>query len=117
MNHNESHKQEQPLDTINGITSDASEDVQNMGVFGIIRELADLPSETLVSEEKLASLFHRHPISIKRAVARGELPPPTKLLGKNVWTAKVILRHIQLRLEKAARERDQLTARIAKRIP
>ena len=74
---------------------------------GIIREIGDLPPGALVSEECLARIFGRHPISIKRAVERGELPPPTRLFGNSVWTAKAILCHIEGRLAIAKKEAEQ----------
>jgi hypothetical protein len=37
---------------------------------------------TLRGKEDLAQLFQRHPVSIQRAVERGELPPPIMLLGQ-----------------------------------
>ena len=41
--------------------------------------------------------------TIKRAVERGELPRPVRLMGKNTWTAGAIVRHLEARLEAEAR--------------
>ena len=71
---------------------------------GIITVLADLPESSIVSEEALARILDRHQVSIKRAVDRGELPPPIRLLGAPVWTVGSILRHIEDRLESAKKE-------------
>ena len=58
-------------------------------------------------EQGLGALFGRHESSVKRAVERGELPPPVRLFGQNAWTAGVLVRHLESRLEQAAREADQ----------
>jgi hypothetical protein len=63
---------------------------------------------TIITEEGLAQLFKRHVVSVKRAVERGELPPPCRLFGLRVWTAGTIIRYIEQRLDHAAQgaERD-----------
>ena len=79
---------------------------------GIIRELGELPAETVVSEQALAKIFDRHRISIKRAVERGELPPSVRLLGEPVWTVKVLQEHLGKRLDVARKESDQLQKKL-----
>ncbi len=54
----------------------------------------------------MAHLFNRHVVSVKRAIQRGELPPPCKLFGANVWTVGVIVKHIESRLELASQEAE-----------
>ncbi len=89
--------------------NESNEDTQKSVSVGIVRELGDLPPGTIVSEEGLARIFDRHPVSIKRAIQRGELPPPTRLFGGSVWIVDTILNHIGLRLEDAKKDflRDQ----------
>ncbi|MFH1743385.1 MAG: hypothetical protein ABIH23_30635 [bacterium] len=77
---------------------------------GVWRELGDLPEGAVVTEVGLARIFQRHPTSIRRAVRRKELPPPTKLLGGPIWTVGAILAHIEQRLE-VARKESERTAR------
>lgn len=55
----------------------------------------------IVTEDELARALGRHPVTIKRAVERGELPPPVRLMGKPTWTGAVILKHLESRLEQA----------------
>ena len=74
---------------------------------GIVRHLGDLPDGTIISEEALARLFGRCQVSIKRAIQRGELPPPVKLLGMPVWTTERILTHINKRLDVAQKEEER----------
>ena len=75
---------------------------------GIVAELGELKDGAVVFEEALARMFDRHPVSIQRAVQRGELPPPTRLLGRNAWTVGAILRHLEGRQEQAAKEKERI---------
>lgn len=59
---------------------------------GIIRELGELKPGSIVTEQGIARLFHRQVVSVKRAVQRGELPPPCRLFGINVWTVGELVR-------------------------
>ena len=79
---------------------------------GIIAILGDLKSGAVVTEVGVANMFRRHVTSVKRAVQRGELPPPTRLFGQNSWTVGALIRHIELRLEMVAKEADLTGQRI-----
>ena len=80
--------------------------------IGIIRDLAELPLATIISEEALAKVFSRHKVSIKRAVERNELPPSIRLFGEPVWTVGVIIAHLEKRLNEAAEECDKTQKRL-----
>ncbi len=86
----------------------ASEDVETFADInslpGIVAALGELKPGSIITEEGVARLFNRHITSVKRAVQRGELPPPCRLFGAGVWTAGVIVRHIEQRLEQAAKD-------------
>jgi hypothetical protein len=84
----------------------------DMSVPGIIVGLGELTPMTLITEEGIARLFGRHVVSVKRAVQRGELPPPCRLFGVNVWTVGLLIRHIERRLEQAARDAEKDAKRI-----
>ena len=79
---------------------------------GILKILGELPQGTIVSESALAKIFNKHPISIKRAVLRGEIPPSARLMGEPSWTVGWIIRHIENRLENAKREFEKNQKRI-----
>ncbi len=79
---------------------------------GIIKELGDLPAETIISEKGLAKIFCRHKVSIKRAVERGELPPSIRLFGEPMWTVKALREHLNRRLDAAKKEYDQLQKKL-----
>ena len=67
--------------------------------------LASLPPKTLVTEDGLAKLLGKGcRETIKRAVERGELPRPIRLMGKNTWTVDVIIHHIEDQLAAEARK-------------
>jgi hypothetical protein len=74
---------------------------------GIVAALGELKPGAIVTEEGVARLFKRHITSVKRAVQRGELPPPCRLFGANVWTAGALVQHIESRLEHAAKEAER----------
>ena len=54
----------------------------------------------------LKVMLDKHPVSIRRAIDRGELPPPTRLMGQRTWTKGAIVRHIEARLEAATRQAE-----------
>ena len=87
------------------------------GMPGIVAMLGELKPGSIVTEEGVANLFHRHASSVKRAVQRGELPPPTRIFGQQAWTAGAIVRHIEGRLEESARERKRMDLRLEKLSP
>ena len=84
---------------------------------GIVKALGELPAGAILTEEDLGRIFARHPVSIKRAVERGELPPSVRLFGKPSWTAGAILAHLDARLEAAKREAEREAARFARMSP
>jgi hypothetical protein len=87
------------------------------GLPGIIAVLGELKSGSIITEEGVATLFRRHPVSVKRAVQRGELPHPTRLFGQNAWTVGALIRHIEGRLERAAKEAERTARRVANLSP
>ena len=72
----------------------------------IVSELGELGDGAIISESALAKLLKRHSVSIKRAVLRGELPQPIRLLGQPVWTVGSIVKYLEKRLEAAANEAE-----------
>lgn len=74
---------------------------------GIIAQFGELGSGAIIQEKALCVLFDRAPDSVKRAVENGDLPPPVRMFGQNTWTAGVLVRHLEERLDQAARVADQ----------
>ena len=84
---------------------------------GIVAILAEMPPEAIIDEAGLARIFGRHPVSIKRAVKRHELPPGVRLFGKPTWTARAILEHLNRRLDEAKKDAERLAKRISALTP
>lgn len=51
-------------------------------------------------------------MTVKRAVKRGELPPPVRVMGKPTWTVGLIRTHMEKRLEDVARDALRTEQRI-----
>ena len=78
----------------------------------IITGLAELPSQTLLSEKALADSFGVTPRTVRRMVARFELPPPVTMGGRSTWISDRVLAHLEARAEKAAKKAEQEARRI-----
>jgi predicted DNA-binding transcriptional regulator AlpA len=87
------------------------------GLPGVISVLSELNPSALIKEKELAKLFGRHPISIRRAVQRGELPRPVRLFGGNIWTAGSLIRHIEHRLAEVAKKAERTAQKIVRLTP
>jgi len=73
---------------------------------GAFVDLARLPEATVLTLGELARLLGKHPVSIKRAVDRGELPEPVRLMGKSIWTVRVLIEYIEKRLHDSSASMD-----------
>lgn len=87
---------------------------QSHDLPGVVAEFGELKDGAILFEEGLARLLHRHPVSIKRAVERGELPQPCRLLGRNAWTVGAVLHFLEERQGQAAKKKGELERKIAK---
>ena len=85
-----------------------SEDESAHAGIGIVAALGRLGPGAVVSEEALAKMYNRCRATIKRAVIRGELPRPARMMGELVWTAGALVRHLESRLEHEAKEARRL---------
>ena len=65
-------------------------------------------SDALSKAKTLARIFDREEVSIDRAVKRGELPYPAKLLGRERWIAGKILNHHERRMDDAAEDAAEI---------
>ena len=84
---------------------------------GIIEEFEKRGRNTLITEKGMAEIFERCERTIQRAVARGELPPPVRMFGKNTWTAGAVIDHVKTRLEESAKEQERLEHKIRQLSP
>ncbi len=83
----------------------ASEEALDGELFTLI---GSLPDGALISETGLARIFGRHPSAIKRAIDRGELPPPVYLMKRPVFSIGCIRRFLQNRFQQALEEHEHL---------
>jgi predicted DNA-binding transcriptional regulator AlpA len=84
---------------------------------GVCTALADLPETALITPKALSEALGRSVSSVKRAVARGELPPPVRMAGACRWMVGGIVRHVEKRLAEAARRADRARRRIREDSP
>ncbi|HUS57224.1 MAG TPA: hypothetical protein VM141_01110 [Planctomycetota bacterium] len=74
----------------------------------VLDTLARLPEKTMLDEAALAKALHVAPRTVRRMVARWQIPPAVTLGGRSVWFAGRVLAHIEAAAERAAKgaERD-----------
>ncbi|HUT10562.1 MAG TPA: hypothetical protein VMY42_08700, partial [Thermoguttaceae bacterium] len=74
----------------------------------VLDTLAGLPDKAIVNEAALAKALHVAPRTLRRMVARWQIPPAVTLGGRSVWFAGRVLAHIEAAAERAAKgaERD-----------
>jgi hypothetical protein len=80
---------------------------------GTLTGLAELPAKTLLTETALAVLLRVSPRTVRRMVARFELPPPVRMAGKPTWLVERVLAHIEARAARAARQAELEAQRLA----
>lgn len=89
-----------------------SEFLQNIPTpqAGVIISLAELPRDAILDETALAKVFGVTARTVKRMVARYELPPPILLASKRSWKVGAVQDWIDesvVRTEKDARRQVQ----------
>ena len=77
-----------------------------------ITALADLPERALVDEPYLADVFGVTPRTIRRMVARCELPPPISVANRSVWMVGRLLSYLDAAAERAQREGEERAKKI-----
>jgi hypothetical protein len=107
----------EPVTTSDTPIEEAKDGDETVQLPGVIAALGEMKPGAVITEEGVAGLFGRCATSVKRAVQRGELPPPCRLFGSNAWTVGVLVGHIERRLEQAAEEARQLASKIRKLNP
>jgi hypothetical protein len=76
--------------------------------------LAELPGKSLLDEAALAAALNVTKRTVRRMVARFELPPPISLAGRSTWIAERVIAHLDERAERAARAAEQESRRVEK---
>lgn len=83
---------------------DINEKIADLKGTGIITSLAELPRDAILDEAAVAKAFGVVTRTIKRMVARYELPPPILLASKRCWKVGAILNWINDSIERTEKE-------------
>lgn len=75
--------------------------------------LADFGDDVLLDEAGMAKAFHVVPRTIRRMVARYELPPPCRLASKNRWKVGNVRIWLHDRIQAGEREAKRVASKIA----
>ncbi len=89
------------------------EDLECGTEHGVYDFLARLPRQALVDESAMARGLGVVPRTVRRMVARHELPPSLgKMGGRSVWIAGRVLDHLETRAEQAEKKAERAAARL-----
>lgn len=83
----------------------------------LVDELAKLPERSILDEGRLAGILNISSRTLRRMVARGELPPPIPLGGRSVWLSDRLLSYLNSAAEKAEKAVSEEAKRIARYSP
>ena len=78
-----------------------------------IARLAELPERALVDEQFVANVFDVTPRTVRRMVARCEIPPPLSVGSRSMWLAGRILDFLDGRAQQAQRDAEREAERIS----
>ena len=79
---------------------------------GALVALAELPPNAIIDQAALARALSVTERTIRRMVARFELPPGVPLAGRTVWLAGKVLAHFAAAADAAACEAQGVAARL-----
>ena len=100
-----------------GPDAGAADTADSQDVPGVIADLGALPRGAIVTDVGLAKIFKRCRVSILRAVRRGELPEPFRLLGAYSWSVGALLAHFEKKQAERQKARDAMLKRISELSP
>ena len=78
----------------------------------VLTQLAEYAPGTLLSQSALADALGVSPRTLRRLVARGEVPQGIRLGGRKVWLAETVFKYLSERAERQARESERQAARL-----
>lgn len=93
-------------------TSPAGPPVVDHGDGILITVLAEMPERTLLDENALAKALGVTKRTVRRMVARFELPPPVSFAGRSTWQSGRVLAWFEVRAERAARDARRISDRL-----
>ena len=83
----------------------------------LIEDLARLPEKSILDEGRLAGILKISPRTLRRMVARAELPPPIALGGRSIWLSDRLLSYLNSNAERAERGAAEQARRISRYSP
>jgi len=83
----------------------------------VLDGLATLAPNALVDQAALAAALRVNPRTVRRMVARGELPEAVKLGSRRLWLAGRVVEHLAGRAERAEHEAERRLERIRRLSP
>lgn len=86
-------------------------DPRSVEPLGFPRSLGNLPPTELINVVGLAKILGRCKKSIERAIRRGELPPPIKMMGRHTWSVQQLNDHFQKRIDHVTKLEQRRQAR------
>lgn len=78
----------------------------------LIDVLAKMPERAIIDQTKLAEIIGVKTRTVRRMVARFQLPPPVKFEKHSVWLAGRILNHLEKLSEEAEKESEERKQKI-----
>lgn len=91
-------------------TSAPGDEHRERGV--LITTLAELPERALLDERALAKALGVTKRTVRRMVARFELPPPVAFAGRSTWQVGRVLAWFEARAERASRQAARNASRL-----
>ena len=85
-------------------TKSITKPTENDNGTGVISALAEFPREALLNENAMCRAFDVCDRTIRRMVARHELPPPVRLGGRSTWIVGRVLDWLNSRAEEAEQD-------------
>lgn len=70
----------------------------------VVTTLAELPDRALVDERALSAALCVSKRTVRRMVARHELPPPVRFAGRSTWQVGRVLAWFEARADRLARD-------------
>lgn len=83
----------------------------------LIDGLAKLPEKSILDEGCLAGVLKISTRTLRRMVARAELPPPIALGGRSIWLSDRLLCYLNSAAERAEKAATDESKRISRYLP
>src|SRR5262249_14942141 len=79
----------------------------------VVRAFSELPDRALLDEQALSDALHVTKRTIRRMVARYELPPPVAFAGRSMWQVGRWLGWFEARADRLARDAQRASRMVS----